>query len=340
MILVLNCGSLSIKYKIFDLDLNLKQEFCFRFRKAPLREEYIKTLEKILREIKSDKKIVKIGHRVVHGGEEFFEPQKIDKKTILKLKRISFLAPLHNPYNIAGIEIARKVFKNIPNFAVFDTGFFKNLPEVAKVYPLPKEILKKFKIRRFGFHGISHEYLLLKASEKLNVSSKNLNLITCHLGGGASICAIKKGKPIDISMGFTPLEGVTMMTRSGDVDPGLLIFLVKKLGAEKVEEILNKKSGILALAGTADMLEILDKAKKGNKKAKFALEFFVYRIKKYIGAYFVLLKNIDAIVFSGAIGSGKKEIRRKIIRSLPFKVKTLAIPTDEEWMIAKKIKEF
>lgn len=336
MILVLNCGSQSIKYKIFNDKLNIIESNEFSINK----ENYKKKLEKILNNCKN-KDIQIIGHRIVHGGKYFFEPTKLTNKVIKKLKKISYLAPLHNPYNILGIEIAKKIFKGVNNYGVFDTGFFKDLPLVAKIYPLPKDIIKNFCIRRYGFHGISHEYILLKTSELLKKPKNRLNIISCHLGGGGSICAIKNGKPIDISMGYTPLEGITMMTRSGDIDPGIVILLSKHFGTKKTYEILNKKSGLFSICGFKSMLEIL-KRKNENKKCKLAFDIYIYRIKKYIGAYYSILGKLDAVVFTGNIGAGKRETRDAICKGLFFlkKAKVLSIKTDEEYLIAKKIKCF
>jgi len=334
MILVLNCGSQSIKYKIFDKNLNEIEKFEIEIKKQ---SDYKKVLGKTLKNIKF--KLDKIGHRVVHGGNYFFDPIKVDDSVLRKLKKISYLAPLHNPYNILGIEISRKIFKDIDNYAVFDTGFFKDLPEVSKIYPLPKNIIKRFDIQRFGFHGLSHEYVLNKVSEILKKDKNRLNIISCHLGGGGSICAIKNGKPIDISMGYTPLEGIMMMTRSGDIDPGIVILLAKNFGVDKAYEILNKKSGMLSICGYSSMLEIIKRMKE-DKKCKLAFDLYVYRIKKYIGAYYAILKKLDAIVFTGNIGAGRKETRKAIYKDLEFlkNIKKLAIKTDEEYLIAQKIK--
>ncbi|MGC8981737.1 MAG: acetate/propionate family kinase [Minisyncoccia bacterium] len=337
MILVLNCGSQSIKYKIFDKELKEYERFEIEVKNQ---KEYREKLEKIFKNI--DKDIDLIGHRVVHGGNYFFEPVKINDNILKKLREISYLAPLHNPFNILGIEISRKIFKNIDNYAVFDTGFFKDLPEVSKIYPLPEYIIKRFKIQRFGFHGLSYEYVLEKTSEILKKPKGRLNLISCHLGGGGSICAIKNGKPIDISMGYTPLEGIMMMTRSGDIDPGIVILLAKNYGYDKAYEILNKESGMVALSKKSSMLEIIENMKKGDKNCKLAFDLYVYRIKKYIGGYYAILGRIDALVFTGKIGAGKRETRDAICKNLNFlkDVKVLSIKTDEEYLIAKKISRY
>ncbi len=342
MILVLNCGSQSIKYKIFQYSkskLSVLDSFSISIKNP---KKYKETLFKVLEKIPQKSQIEIISHRVVHGGNYFFEPTQITDNVLQKLDEISPFAPLHNPFNIAAIKICQKIFPMVKNFAFFDTGFFKDLPEVAKTYPLPKNIIKEFNFQRFGFHGLSHEYVAFEASKKLKKSLFKLNLITCHLGGGGSICAIKNGKPIDISMGFTPLEGIMMMTRSGDIDPGIVIALSKKYGANKTEEILNKKSGIVALCGSNSMLDVLKKIENGDETAKLAFDIYVYRIKKYIGAYFAILgSRVDALVFTGQIGAGKSQTRKAICRNLNFLkgVKIFTIPTDEERMIVMKLLE-
>lgn len=316
MILVLNCGSQSVKWKIFDENLNLISQGRKGYYKKSLAE---KVLRDELKKIKnSHLSIDFIGHRVVHP--------------------ISELAPLHNPFELLGIKAAKKEFKKVKHLIVFDTDFFKDLPLVSQIYPLPEFLRKKYSIRRFGFHGISHQYLTQKTSEILKKPLKSLNLITLHLGGGCSIAAIKNGKPIDTSMGFTPLEGLVMMSRAGDLDPGILIFLAKKIGIKNLEKILNKESGLKAIASITNFKKIL---MKKDKKSKLAVEIFIYRIKKYLSAYFGILNGkVDAIVFSGEIGVGLPKTRNLILKDLRFlkKTKILVIPTDEEYQIAKEIK--
>jgi len=315
MILVLNCGSQSIKWKVFDKNLNLISEGkkdCFK------KSYYEQNLKKELKKIKTLYPEIKwIGHRVVHPIDE--------------------LAPLHNPFERLGVKIAEKEFPQAKQKIIYDTDFFKNLPDVSQIYPLPKNLVKKYSIRRYGFHGISHQYLVEKAAEILKKPLKKLNLITLHLGGGCSMTAIKNGQPIDTSMGFTPLEGLAMMTRSGDLDPGILIFLTKKIGVDKLEEILNHQSGLKAICGESDFRKIL---KRKDKKAELAKRIFIYRIKKYLSAYFGILKGkVDAVVFSGQIGAGYQQTRKMILKDLPFlqKTKILVIKTDEEYQIAKTL---
>lgn len=296
MILVLNCGSQTIKYKLFGKKLKLKKEGkteSFRFLKDV------------------EENIDLVGHRVVHGGSEFVKPTVITKKVLKKLKKYNKLAPLHNPYNLLGIKKSQRAFPKARHIAVFDTEFYKTLKEKVYTYPIPGNF------RKYGFHGISHEYASKKEKGKV---------ISIHLGGGSSITAIKGGKPVDTSMGYTPLEGLMMMTRSGDIDPGIVVG----------KNILNKESGIKAICGETDMRKVL---KRKDKKAKLALNMYVYRIQKYIGAYYAILGGCDILVFTGAIGAGSAKIRKMIIKNLSIlnKTKTKVVKPDEELSIAKKI---
>lgn len=279
-------------------------------------------------------KITKIGHRVVHGKNLFHEPIEITLENLTELEKLNYLAPLHNPFNVLGIKACRKMFAGIKNIAVFDTEFFKDLPEVAFTYALPENIVKEFGYRKYGFHGISHEFVASKVKGK--------KIITCHLGGGCSITAIKDGRPIDTSMGFTPMQGLVMMTRAGDMDFGIVLEMAKNFGLEKTSEILNKKSGVKGICGESEMLKVLEMVKAGDEKAKLALDVFVYSIKKYIGAYFAILGGCDVLVFTGAIGFGSEKIRNMICKDLDIlkKTKVLAIETDEELAIANKIINF
>jgi len=339
MILVLNCGSQSIKWKLFRkknlklLDQGEKTVFNSNNFEGILFRKINKIKNKYF------DKIQKIGHRVVHGGEKFRKPTKITKQVLKELEKFNKLAPLHNPFNILGIKVAKKVFPEIPQIAIFDTEFYKNLPEKVYIYPLPEKIRKKYKIRRFGFHGISHEYAAKEAAKRIKKPFEKLKIITCHLGGGSSITAIKNGKAVDTSMGFTPMEGLIMMTRSGDIDAGIVLELVKKFSLEKTNKILNFESGLKGICGEENMLDVLKKAKQGNKKAKLALDLFVYRIQKYIGAYFAILGECDLLIFTGTIGFFSAKIRNMICRDLTIlkNTKILAIKTNEELSIAQKI---
>jgi acetate kinase len=335
MILVLNCGSQSIKWKVFGEKLKVAKEGkCAVLDK----ESFQKSLEEELKKI-SGIKIDAIGHRVVHGKDIFRKPTQITEENIKELEKLNNLAPLHNPFNVLGIKTCHNIFKNIPQIAVFDTEFFKDLPEKAYTYALPENIVKESGFRRYGFHGISHEYVAKSAAEAINKPFNKLKIITCHLGGGASITAIKNGKAVDTSMGFTPLEGLVMMTRSGNIDAGIILELVRQLSPEEANEILNNESGVKGICGEGEMLRVLEKIKEGDKKAKLALNVFAYSIQKYIGAYCAILGGCDALVFTGAIGFGSKKIRDLICKDLKIlgKAKILAIETDEELAIAEKI---
>jgi acetate kinase len=335
MILVLNCGSQSIKWKVFNEKMKVVQEGNCAVLDSKDFEDILKQeLDKIDRT-----KIDLIGHRVVHGGKIFAEPIKITDENLVELEKLNPLAPIHNPFNVLGIKICRKIFTDVPEFAVFDTEFFKDLPEKAYTYALPGKISEEFGFRRYGFQGTSHEFVARKSAELVKKPFNKLKIISCHLGGGASVTAIKNGKAIDTSMGFTPLEGLVMMTRSGNIDAGIILQLAKKLSAEKTEEILNKRSGLKGICGESEMLKVLEKIKLGDVKAKLALDVFVYSIQKYIGGYFAILGGCDVLVFTGAIGFGSGKIRNMICKDLDIlkKTKVLAIKNDEELAIAQKV---
>jgi acetate kinase len=346
-ILVINSGSTSLKYKLFDINSFgvIKEGYI-----ENIGSKKVKNHEQALKIVLSNlntqtPNLVACGHRVVHGGLEFVKPTKVTLAVLKKLKKYNQLAPLHNPPNLAGISACIKLLAKIPNIAVFDTAFYSNLPKKAYIYGLPYKYFKKYTIQRFGFHGTSHKYVAKKAAEKLKKPLNKLNLITCHLGGGASITAIYKGRAIDTSMGFTPLEGVMMMTRAGDIDCGALLYLAKKenLSLSQLDNILNYQSGVLGISGvSSDMREVRKAAKEGNVKAKLALDIFCYRIQKYISAYYGILGDLGALVFTGAIGARSKAIRNKIVKNLKILkgVKILAIPTDEELQIAQEVAKY
>jgi len=346
-ILVLNSGSTSLKFKLFNKKLKVLREDNIENIGLDKIKNHKQALELILEKIDSQK-IKIVGHRVVHGGREFFEPTSVTERIIKRLEKYSLLAPLHNPANILGIKASIKLLPKIPNIACFDTSFFKNLPERAKIYALPLKFYKKYGIRRFGFHGLSHQYAAEVAAKKLKKPLSKLKLITCHLGGGSSITAIKNGKPIDTSMGFTPMEGLVMMTRIGDIDPGIIIYLMSnsKYQISNVSDLirlLNYKSGMKGLSGISkDMREILKAARIENKKACLALEIYSYQIKKYIGAYFAILGGLDALIFTGAIGYGSRIIRKMVTKDLSILrgVKILAVKSDEELIIAKEVLKY
>lgn len=337
MILILNCGSQSVKWKLFDLDLKVIKEGSTTITDS---NNYNNVLVAELNKLKEEQgQIKKIGHRVVHSGSKFLEPIKITLEVLEDLEKLNHLAPLHNPYNILGIRVCQKMFAGVLNVAVFDTEFFKELPERAYIYALPEKFVKEFGFKKYGFHGISHEYVAKKVAEKIKKPFNKLKIITCHLGGGASITAIKNGKTIDTSMGFTPQGGLVMMTRPGDIDDEIIFQMVNKFGVKKTREILNFESGIKGICGAKNMIEALDMIKNGDKQAKLALDIFVYSIKKYIGSYFAILGGCDTLVFTGSIGSGSEMIRKMICKDLNIlkKTKILAIETNEELAIAQKV---
>ncbi|MDC3415768.1 acetate kinase [Aquibacillus salsiterrae] len=303
-----------------------------------------------------------IGHRVVHGGEKFSDSVRITNEVINEIEEVSDLAPLHNPANLTGIRAFKEILPDVPAVAVFDTAFHQTMPEQSYLYSLPYEYYKKYGIRKYGFHGTSHKYVSERASELMGVPLSQLRLLSCHLGNGASIAAIDGGKSIDTSMGFTPLAGVTMGTRSGNIDPALIPYIMEKTGksANEVMNVLNKESGMLALSGfSSDLRDIEEKAKAGDERAELALEVFAARIHKYIGSYAARMHGIDAIIFTAGVGENSTSIRERVLKGLEFMgvywdqslnnirgketfinyphspVKVIVIPTNEEVMIAR-----
>lgn len=317
-----------------------------------------------LKIIHSLQEIEGIGHRVTHGGEAFNDSVIITDEVKEKIEEYAELAPLHNPANLAGIKAFKQVLPNVPAVAVFDTAFHQTMPESSFLYSLPYEYYKKYRIRKYGFHGTSHKYVSQRAASMLGRPISQLRLISCHLGNGASIAAIKGGKSIDTSMGFTPLAGVTMGTRSGNIDPALIPFIMEKTNqtADEVLDVLNKKSGMLALSGfSSDIRDIEMEAAEGNERAKLALEVFANKIHKYIGSYAARMSGVDAIIFTAGIGENSDVIRERILQGLEFMgvywdpvlnkvrgeeafinyphspVKVMVIPTNEEVMIARDV---
>ncbi|SEA48459.1 acetate kinase [Thalassobacillus cyri] len=303
-----------------------------------------------------------VGHRVVHGGERFSDSVVITEEVIQEIEEVSELAPLHNPANLTGIRAFKQVLPEVPSVAVFDTAFHQTMPEQSYLYSLPYEYYEKYGIRKYGFHGTSHKYVSERASEMLGLPVEQLRLISCHLGNGASIAAIEGGKSIDTSMGFTPLAGVTMGTRSGNIDPALIPYIMDKTGksAAEVMNVLNKESGMLALSGfSSDLRDIEEKASEGEERAELALEVFAARIHKYIGSYASRMHGVDAIVFTAGVGENSTSIRERVLKGLEFMgvywdpslnqvrgkeafvnyphspVKVMIIPTNEEVMIAR-----
>jgi len=333
-IAVINSGSSSLKCKLFDME---KREVIQSFKIENIGEEgseypnhhaALKSLGIPFHTLDA------IGHRVVHGGEDFLSSVVINEDVLEKIKELSPLAPLHNPSNLEGIRVVMKKAPEVVQIAVFDTAFHSTMPEESYLYALSHTMHDKYRIRRYGFHGTSHHYVAKKAAEILGKDLSKLNLITLHLGNGASACAIKNGQSIDTSMGFTPLEGLVMGSRSGDLDPAIILYMQRELGmsVDEVSEELNKNSGLFGICGENDVRSIIQRE---DKNAKLAINMMVRRIQKYIGSYMVLLEDIDAIVFTGGIGEHSEYIREKILsnkrlKSLPH----LVIETDEELEIA------
>ncbi len=387
-ILVINSGSSSLKFSLFDMkneevlakgaierisEENSEGIFVSGGEKERIKRRIKDHFEAVIwaEEILSERKILEnfdslsaIGHRVVHGGEEFTDSVLIDERVTKKIRSLFHLAPLHNPANLAGIEAFFRKAPSVLQVAVFDTAFHKTIPLKASVYALKYEFYEKYKIKRYGFHGISHRYVAKEAAKYLKKPLKDLNLITLHLGNGASVAAIGGGESVDTSMGMTPLEGLVMGTRCGDLDPGVLIYLMQEKGmdADDIERVLNKESGLKGLCGMNDLREIKRAFDAGDERAKLALEIFCYRIKKYIGAYFAVLSRVDALVFTAGIGENSSFVREEVLRDMEFfglkidkeandsgktlisscdsKVKVLVVKTDEEIEIARECLRF
>ncbi|MCC8146279.1 MAG: acetate kinase [Bacteroidales bacterium] len=387
-ILVLNCGSSSIKYKLLDMKENTimaqggieKIGLTGSFLKFTLPNgnkvilegeilEHRTGIEYILGVITSDKygcikslkEIDAVGHRVAHGGEKFNSSVIIDEDVIQNIIKCIDLAPLHNPSNLNGIYAIQELMPEVPQVAVFDTAFHQTMPDHAYMYGLPYSLYEKYGIRRYGFHGTSHRYVSKRACEFLNIPYEEQKIISCHIGNGASIAAIKGGVSVDTSMGMTPVEGLLMGTRCGDVDAGVLTYIMEKenIGAQAINTIANKYSGVLGVSGiSSDMREIEAAEQAGDKRAILALSIYSYRIKKYIGAYAAALGGVDVLIFTGGVGENQIGIRKDICEGLDFlnieidekannikgeetiispenkKVKVVIIPTDEELMIA------
>ncbi|MBD3427026.1 MAG: acetate/propionate family kinase [Candidatus Omnitrophica bacterium] len=369
LILVVNCGSSSVKYELFDIDQEryLAKGVVERIGKKSssithesgarekLQEkvncpDHHKAIE-LVREylVDPDKGVLSdvgqvtgVGHRVVHGGEEFSESILIDEQVIESIDAFSELAPLHNPPSLEGIRSCMKIFPDVPQVAVFDTAFHHSMPKYAFCYGLPYQYYEKYGIRRYGFHGTSHRYVSHKAAEILKRPYEDLNMITVHLGNGCSIAAVSGGKSIDTSMGFTPLEGLLMGTRSGDLDPAAVTFIMQRedLTPEQVSELMNKRSGLLGVSGISnDMRDILKAVKEGSERARLAYDIFVYRIKKYIGAYAAAMGAVDAVIFTAGIGENVHQIKDGIAKDLRAlfgqDTEFMTIATNEELLIAK-----
>ena len=380
MIFVINSGSSSLKFKLYTKNfkellsgiverIGLEQPFLRYalggehereevFSKIPDHAAALKHVFDILVGVGYELGDIKVfGHRVVHGGEDFTLPTVITKTNIRKLESYNALAPLHNPANVAGIKACMKLVPKAKNVAVFDTAFYKTIPDYAYIYSLPWEYYKKHKIRKYGFHGISHKYVAEQAAKKLGIALNKLNVITCHLGSGASVTAIKNGKAIDTSMGFTPLEGLTMATRCGDIDSAIPLYMMRtfKMTEKQVNDVLNAQSGLLGISGYKDLREVLVASgqkipgftmkgrvtKEQKYRAGLAIKIFNYDVARYIGQFASIIGRVDAVVFTAGIGERSDYIRKGIMDmiTLPGKPEVLVIPTNEEGMIAKEAKK-
>lgn len=387
--LVINCGSSSVKFKLFHVDngkyrvlaaglvekiaeqsslvyMQWQGGVTEQTKRVASHHEALEIIEMVL----LDKKILPdfsqldvIVHRVVHGGEKFHQPVVVNDEVTQTIKSLISLAPLHNPFNLEGIMVLREKAPRVKQVAIFDTAFHQTMPEVSYLYALPYDLYRKKNVRRYGFHGISHSYLVKVAARFLSQNPNEVNAISLHLGNGASAAAVKNGRSVDTSMGMTPMEGLVMGTRSGDVDPGILVYLERECGldGDQVDDILNTQSGLKGLCAENDMREILQRLEKGDEKARLAFEIFCYRLKKYIGAYVAVLGRVDVLIFSGGIGAHSPEVREEVCAGLAHlgisldvaknkatqrdvdrlddgtqKVKVLCIVTDEELEMAKQ----
>ena len=387
-ILVLNYGSSSIKYALYDMDTKkvlasggaerVGLDGAFVKVKLPNGEkktimhdipehtEGVKFIFSLLTDpeigaIKDLKEINAVGHRMVHGGEKFNKSVLLDDEVLKVFEECSDLAPLHNPANLKGVNAVKELMPGLPQVGVFDTAFHQTMPPKAFMYAIPYELYEKYGIRRYGFHGTSHRYVSARACEFLGLDPEKTKMITCHVGNGGSIAAVKNGKCIDTSMGLTPLEGLVMGTRAGDIDGGAVLYIEKKLGldADGMSNLLNKKSGVAGLTGgSSDMRDVETAAREGNDRARLAQDMYFYRIKKYIGSYAAAMGGVDVIVFTAGVGENQTSMRSEVCKDMEFlgvkfdevrnmvrgeeaiisaddsKVKVVVIPTDEELMIA------
>lgn len=389
-VLVLNCGSSSLKYQLIDmtnesvlckglverigidgsvlkhekpgLDGKHIVETPMKDHKDAINHVLSAVVDEKVGAVKDMKEIDAVGHRIVHGGEKFASSAVLTDEVIAAIEGVSDLAPLHNPANLMGVEACKAILPDVVQVAVFDTAFHQTMPEKTFLYGLPYELYTKYGIRRYGFHGTSHMYVTQRAAEMLGKAPEDLRIITCHLGNGASIAAVDHGKCLDTSMGLTPLEGLIMGTRCGDIDPAIIPFIMKKenLDADGVDKLMNKQSGVYGMTGiSSDFRDIEDAANNGDKKAINALEAYIQRVKKYIGAYAAEMNGVDAVVFTAGLGENSISMRADICKDMEFlginideeknnvrgkdtvistedsKVKVLLIPTNEELMIAR-----
>ncbi|MDD6327232.1 MAG: acetate kinase [Eubacteriales bacterium] len=354
-ILVINCGSSSLKYQLIDSETEqvLAKGICERIKLDGVLEHQIPGKEKIKKElpmpdhnaavrivldyltdssfgaIRSLHEIDAIGHRVVHGGEKFASSAVINEEVIEAIAACNDLAPLHNPANLIGIRACKDLMPNVPQVAVFDTAFHQTMPPYAYMYGLPYEYYEKYKVRRYGFHGTSHSFVSKRTAELLGMDIENTKIIVCHLGGGASICAVDGGKSVDTTMGLTPLEGITMGTRSGNIDPAILDFLCDKedKSLKEIMEVLNKKSGVLGLSGrSSDFRDINKGIAEGSKRCEIAMQTFCYQASKFIGGYVAAMNGVDAVVFTAGVGENDPLVRKLTCERLAY----LGIEIDDE----------
>ena len=323
-VLVINAGSSSLKYQLLDRNnFEIKSKGVVeRIGEAGFPVNHEDALRIVVEDFKtagiSFAEIAVVGHRVVHGGKKFSSPVLIDDKVISDIEALIPLAPLHNPAHLAGILGLKKLLPDTPQVAVFDTAFHNSIPEYASTYAIPSSVSTEYGIKKYGFHGTSHEYVATKTSEYLNQKLEETSLIICHIGNGASITAVLNGKSIDTSMGMTPLEGLVMGTRSGDIDPGVIFHLnrVGNLTISEIDDLLNKQSGLIGLTGTNDMREIWQRANEGDQAATLARQIYAYRIQKYISAYLGLLPNLSGLVFTAGVGENDWGLRELIVKPL------------------------
>jgi acetate kinase len=328
-VLVVNCGSSTVKYQLLAAEQGrLLAGGLEEVQARDHREAFVRIGAALRRSGALDRgSLAAIGHRVVHGGERFQAPARIDAAVREAIRELAVLAPLHNPANLIGIEVCLEAFPGVPQVAVFDTAFHQTLPPHAFRYAVPDAWYRSFGVRRYGFHGTSHRYVAERAAETLGRPLAALNLITLHLGNGASAAAIRAGRCVDTSMGLTPLEGLVMGTRSGDLDPAVALFVQRAGGLtpEAADAALNEDSGLLGLAGTSDMRELLARERAGDERARLALELYCYRIRKYVGAYCAVLGRVDAVVFTGGVGENAARVRSLACAG----IETLGIALDE-----------
>ena len=364
-VLVVNSGSSSLKYQLFDMttETRLAKGLVERIG-AGGPANHAEALKKVVEDLGSPKDIDAIGHRVLHGAEVFKDSVKVDAKVMAKCKKLVKFGPLHMPANLGGIEACQKIFKGVPNVAVFDTAFHQTMPECSAMYAIDPKYYKKMGIRKYGFHGTSHKFITQAAAEFLKKPVSKVNLVTCHLGNGSSLAAVKNGECVDTSMGLTPLAGLVMGTRCGDIDGAAILSIMEAEGKTPAEmdKLLNKQSGLQAISGVAggDMRDICAKAEKGDKAAELALEMWAYRVALYIGGYNTVVGGADAIILTGGIGENSAEGRERVVSRLgalgvkldkkvnaktrgvtavistkDSKIPVIVLPTNEELMIAR-----